>query len=180
MDKYRTVIVKTGGLLILFCVGFIFFYNFLPGKAEEKQPTLSPTLIGTSLPPTNLVDLSGAKIDENSLREGKVVLVAVTQECGLCLEEGKFLQAVVNKRNDVHFYGVVPFGANKEVLREAQPLFPFKLFFDDGSLLGKSLNLNRVPAKIYLENGVIKRTWVGSTSFWHTENEFTEWLEALR
>ncbi len=179
MDKYRPMIIKTGGLLVLFCVSFIFFFNFLPGKAKEKQPTLSPSLIGMSLPPTHLVDLSGTELNGSKLREGKVVLVAVTQECGLCLEEGRFLQSVVNKRNDVVFYGIVPFGANKEVLRTAQPLFPFKLFFDDGSLLGKGLNLTRVPVKIYMENGIIKRTWVGSTSFWHTENEFTEWLESL-
>jgi thiol-disulfide isomerase/thioredoxin len=179
--QYKKRYLTVAGLLILFCIGFSIFFNLFLGKAEErpKQPSLPETVLHQPLPDSSLTELSGAVLDNSELRRGKVMLVLMTSECPLCVEEGQFLRTVIGKRDDVRFYGVVPYGTDKEVLREAADKFPFKLFFDEGYRLRRALKINRVPVKIYLEDGIIKKTWVGSTPFFRAEAEFGSWLESL-
>lgn len=167
------------GILILFSISFGFFYNLFHGNAKEKQRALPPEVLNRRLPENHLVDLSGEELPRATLERGKVILVLVTEECSLCLDEAKFLGTLVNTRPDVRFYGVVPFGADKDVLKSAESKFPFKVLFDDGFRLGRGLKIKEVPVKIYLEDGVIKKTWIGSTPYYHTESEFAGWLGSL-
>lgn len=174
--------IRAGGIVTLFCVSVIFFNAFFRGEAEgpkPDQPAPLASLINQPLPETRLLDLDGAELNNKGLRYGKVVLVLVTPDCQPCLEEGGFIQTVLNKRRDVRFFGVIPFGESKEVLKLAENKFPFKVFFDEGFLLGRALRVNKVPIKLYLEDGIIKKTWLGSTVYNHAEGEFNQWLESL-
>lgn len=179
--QYKKRHLTVAGLLILFCLGFSIFFNQFRGKAEEppKQPSLPEAVLNQPLPDSSLTELSGAVLKDSELRRGKVMLVLTTSECSLCVEEGQFLRTVMGKRDDIRFYGVVPYGVDKEVLREAGDKFPFKLFFDEGYRLRRALKINRVPVKIYLEDGVVKKTWIGSTPFFKAEAEFSSWLESV-
>lgn len=173
-------VVSVAGVLILFSLSFGFFYNLFHGNAKEKQRALPPEVLNRRLPETRLIDLSGEELPRATLERGKVVLVLVTEECGLCLDEARFLSTLVNTRPDVSFYGVVPFGANKDVLKSAASKFPFRVFFDEGFRLGGGLNIKEVPVKIYLEDGIIRKSWIGSTQYYHTESEFAGWLKSLK
>lgn len=180
MTQHRKRFAIIGGFFILFCLSFSIFFILFHSQAQEpKQPSLPEEVHNRPLPESSLVDLSGAELQSSELRRGKVVLVMATSECSLCLEESRFLSTLVNKRSDVRFYGVVPYGIDKEVLKDAADKFPFKVFFDEGYRLRRALKVNRVPVKIYLEDGIVKKTWVGSTPFFHAEEEFGEWLQAL-
>lgn len=182
MTQKKSSLIKTGGFIGLSVVSFIIFYGYFGSQAQEQprpQPTLSQAVLGKPLPRSRLVDVEGAEIDSQELRRGKVVLVSVTASCGSCQEESEFLRTVVGKRSDVRFYGIVSFGEGKEALAGAEGKFPFKLYFDEGFLLARGLGIDRVPIKIYLEDGVVKKTWVGSTVYHRTEKEFNEWLDSL-
>lgn len=172
--------IRIFGVLALFCVGFLLFYGYFYEKAKAKQPTLSPLVLNKTIPESRLVDLSGTVLESAELQRGKVILVFVTAECESCLEESQYLSTVVNTRNDIRFYGVMPFGADKSVLQSAGHKFPFKVFFDEGFLLGRGLNIRDVPTKVYVEDGITKKTWVGSTIYYHKERDFSEWLKSLR
>jgi peroxiredoxin len=184
MTRKKSWVLKAGGIVALMAVSYVLFYGYFISRAKEQlrppQPTLSPSVLGKPLPQSRLVDVNGAEIDSQELQRGKVVLVSVATSCESCREESEFLRTVVGKRSDVRFLGVVSFGESKEALAGAETKFPFKLYFDEGFRMARGLGINRVPIKIYLEDGIVKKTWVGSTTYHHSEKEFNEWLDSLR
>src|SRR5215207_673829 len=124
-------------LLVVFCAGFFFFYNRIQRSLaqskvetiEASAPEAPKSLINTPFPQAQLVTLDGSKADEQ-IRKGKVVVVFVTMDCDACETESKFLQTVVDRRKDVAFYGIVPFGPRPESADAAAQKFPFKIFYD--------------------------------------------------
>lgn len=92
------------------------------------------------------MDTSGTNVDEGVLRKGRVVLVFVTPECDACMVESDFLRTILDRRKDVTFFGLIPFG--KRLSTEAsQKIFPFQVFYDDGDALVSSIGINKVPVK---------------------------------
>jgi hypothetical protein len=51
--------------------------------------------------------------------------------------------------------------------------------YDRGRALGKTLEMYQVPIKIYLENGIIKKTWLDATVDSQAQNEFRSWLKNI-
>ena len=99
----------------VFCAGVLFFQRFQRSKAESSAKAESPvasskSLIDKPLPHARIVDIHGAKVDEQIIRRGRVVLVFITTDCDACATESKFLQPLLDRRKDVSFYGLVPFG----------------------------------------------------------------------
>jgi len=171
----------------VFCAGFVFFYSRIPKSEAEitgKQPSgddasASPgSLINTALPPSQLVDAHGSKVDEQILRRGRVVVVFLTLECDACLTESKFLETILNKRKDVTFYGLVPFGRPANAL-DAEDTFPFKIFYDESGSFVSRMGINRVPVKVFLEDGIIRKGWIGAVRSDKSKTSFVEWLESL-
>ena len=160
---------------LTFCVGFVFFY------AREKENAAAKTRppSGKPLPPAELVDEENRVLPDSALRQGRAILVFVTPDCEACHRESEFLQTVADKRGDVTFYGVISFGDKDEALREAKGKFPFKVYFDQHLRLGGALGINRVPIKLYVEDGVIKKSWGGATVEDEKRAEFVNWLEQL-
>lgn len=126
-----------------------------------------------------MVDEDNQLLPDATLRKGKVVLVFVTPDCEACMRESQFLRTVVGKRNDVPFYGVVSFGDPNVALREAKEKFPFKVFYDKNLGLSGQLGIKHVPIKLYVEDGVIKKSWGGATVDESKQAEFVSWLESL-
>ena len=169
----------TGFLAILFCVGFVYFYGKIQQSQSETAADPSKSFINKPLPAARLVDLAGANVDEQIIRKGRVVLVFVTPECQACLVEGKFLKTLLGRRNDITFFGVVPFGKTIESQQVAEEMFPFKVFYDDTNALVQAIGINRVPVKIYLEDGIIKKGWIGAALSDRAKTSFTQWLDGL-
>ena len=177
-------------LAAVFCAGFVFFYNRMQrtnaeaaaAAASPAAPDPSKSLIDKPFPKAQLVDLRGAKVDEQVLRTGRVIVVFVTPDCDACTTESKFLQTLVGRRADVTFYGLVPFGGPPRAneVEEIEKKFPFKVLYDEENSFVRSMGINRVPVKVFLENGIIKKGWIGAAQTDKAKSAFTEWFAGLQ
>ena len=61
-------------------------------------------------------------------------------------------------------------------LRDAKAMFPFKVFYDRGFRLAGQLGIKRVPIKIFVDDGVIKKSWGGATIDDKAQRDFVRWL----
>jgi len=156
---------------LVFCASFVFFYSrYSRNKAAE------PVNSGNLLPAADLVDESNQRLADSQLKTGRIVLVFVTADCDACAKESEFLKGLVNQRADVRFYGVISFGDMEYSLREARRKFPFEVFYDRGFKLAGQLGIKRVPIKIFVDNGVIKKSWGGATVDEKAKADFIRWL----
>lgn len=167
-------------LLAIFGVSFFIFYKRAQNSLAARQPLILTTaVINQPLPAASLVNISGEQLSDDKLRRGKVVLVFSLIECVPCDEENEFLKSAVGNRKDVSFYFVIPFGKKELALKEAQSKYAFETVFDDRSMLSRSLQVYQVPIKIFLQDGIIKRTWYDATTEPDKQAEFKQWLNAL-
>lgn len=160
---------------VIFCSSFVFF--FLRAQRRAQQENETPATVEAPLPATQLVDAEGVAVDE-LLRRGKVILIFVTADCNACKIEASFIQTVIDKRPDIRYYGVISFGERKSALAGAAGVFPFKVFFDENAGLAAKLGVTRVPIKVYLEDGVVKKAWGGASYNEEKQREFSEWLDS--
>lgn len=173
-------------LAAVFCAGFVFFYNRMQrtkaeAAAAAPAPDASKSLIDKPFPKAQLVDTRGAKVDEQVLRTGRVIVVFVTADCDACATESKFLETFVGRRKDVTFYGLVPFGGPpNDGGAEVEKKFPFRVFYDEENSFVQSMGINRVPVKVFLENGIIKKGWIGAAQTDKAKSSFTEWFAGLQ
>jgi hypothetical protein len=187
MDMSKRLLTIAGVIFFfvaVFCAGFVFFYNRIQRtKAETRTESVSDSssasLINKPLPRAQLVDAHGAKIDEQILRTGKVIVVFVTADCDACATESKFLQTLIGRRGDVTFYGLVPFGTRPDSSSEVAKKFPFEVFYDEENSYVMTMGINRVPVKVFLEDGIIKRGWIGAAQTDQAKSSFTEWFDNL-
>lgn len=158
--------------VLVFCAGFVFFYT----RNERNNANPEPVNSYNPLPSAELVDESNQLFPESQLKTGKVVLVFVTADCDACLKESEFLKDLVNKRSDVRFYGVISYGDMETSLREAKVKFPFPVFYDRGLKLAGQLGIKKVPIKVFVDNGIMKRSWGGATVDEKKKASFIRWL----
>lgn len=164
-------------LSLLFCGSFVFFYA---QRQKELQKPAESQAINKPLPEARLVDESDRVLDDHILRRGKVVLVFVNPECQPCKTEGQFLETILDRREDVRFFGVVSLGEKKAALEAARSVFPFQVFYDDGFRLAAKFGITRVPIKLYVEDGVIKKAWGGASVAEEKRKAFVAWLDELK
>ena len=164
--------------LVLYCFTFA-LYKRTPHQAAKQPLILTSAAINQALPPAELVNISGTPLDDQRLRHGNVVLVFTLTSCKPCDQENEFLKTVISNRKDVNFFYVIPMGVKADVLREAQEKYAFETFFDEGSMLAKKLEVYQVPLKVFLKDGVIKKTWVEATVTAQRQSDFKAWLSNL-
>lgn len=166
-------------LIVVFCVSFFFLYQRARRNLVKDPLILTSAVIDRPLPKANLVNISGSFLDDEKLRRGKVIVVFTMTDCEPCDQENDFLKNVVNKRKDIRFINVIPFGNKDETLKLAQSKYALETYFDDGSQISRTLELYSVPIKVFLEDGIIKKTWVGATVDSQHRAEFEDWLTHL-
>ena len=157
--------------VVVFCAAFVVFYTRNNRNKAAKEPVNS----GNSLPSADLVDEANQPFADSQLKNGRVVLVFMSTDCDACETESEFLKDLVNTRSDVRFYGVISFG-DRDSLREAKRKFPFEVFYDRGFKLAGQLGIKRVPIKVFVDNGVIKKSWGGATVDEKKKADFIRWL----
>ena len=183
--KWLITLGISAAVVLGYAVGLLAHHPRPDGTRSASQPPADKTVPelrdqeGKPLPAVDLIGQDKTRLDDAALRKGKVLLVLLTTGCDACKREGEFLRTVVGKRKDINFYGVMSFEQNDEAAKLAQTLFPFKVYRDAGIKLVSTLELDRVPIKIYLEDGVIKRSWDGATVDEQSKDEFTRWLTDL-
>lgn len=165
-------------LAAVFCAGLVLFYNRIQ-RSQAVPPDASKSFVNKPFPHAQLVDVYGSKVDEQILRRGRVVLVFVTTDCDACQKETKFLQTLLGRRKDVAFYGLVPFGTHPNSPDVAEKMFPFRIFYDEGDSFVSAMGINRVPVKVYLEDGIIKKGWIGAALTDQAKQSFVEWLDGV-
>ncbi len=163
--------------VLVFCGGFVFFYVRNQQTSAASSTTKSKT--PHPLPEAKLVDESNQQLPDSELRHGRLFLVFVTAACDACMKESEFLKTLIEKHNKIPFYGVVSFGDKDIALREAKDKFPFKVFYDERFQLAGPLGISRVPVKLYVEDGVIKKAWGGATVSDQAKADFIKWLDDL-
>jgi hypothetical protein len=166
-------------LLAIFCASFFFFYKRAQSNLKPQPLILTSKVINQPLPEARLVNISGERLGDDKLRRGKVTLLFTTTDCRYCDDENNFLKTVAGSRKDVSYYFVIPFGMKEQMLQEARRKYAFETFYDEGSMLSRALQLYQVPLQVYLEDGVIKKTWVDSIAYTHGEDEYKRWLSSL-
>jgi hypothetical protein len=166
-------------LIAVFCGGFYFFYQGAKKNSPKQDMVRTSAVINQPLPKANLVSISGEPLEDERLRRGKIVLVFMMPDCPSCDEENAFIKTVAGSRQDVSFFYVIPFGGKDAVLKWAQGKYSLDPLYDVGSNLSKSLEIYQVPIKIFLEDGIIKRTWLDATDGNQKQAEFKDWLGGL-
>jgi peroxiredoxin len=174
-------------LLLLLCaaliLGFVVVFLLVRKTDQPADAALStplPPLMNKPLPEANLVDSKGIKLADTSLRQGKVVLVFVSPDCRACDTEVAFLKPLIEHHPEINFLGVVSFGVGKTIPESLEKEFPFKLYLDREPRLAAKLGLFRIPIKVFLEDGIIRKSWKGATSSDAERAEFAKWLDDLR
>jgi peroxiredoxin len=157
--------------VLVFCGAFVVFYTRNDRNKAPKEPVNS----GNLLPSADLVDEANQPFADSQLKNGRVVLVFISADCDACQKESEFLKDLVSRRPDVRFYGVISFG-DKDSLKEAKQKFPFEVYYDRGFKLAGQLGIKRVPIKVFVDNGVIKKSWGGATVDEKKKADFTRWL----
>lgn len=155
--------------VVVFCAAFVVFYTRNRNKPAE------PVNSGNSLPSADLVNESNQVLADSQLKNGRVILVFMSSNCDACMRESEFLKGIVSKRADVRFYGVISFG-DMDSLQEAKGKFPFEVYYDRGFKLAGQLGIKKVPIKIFVDNGVIKKSWGGATVDEKKKADFVQWL----
>ncbi len=166
-------------VLAVLCLVLLFLSKKTASKPAEPPLILTPAVINQPLPLADLIDISGNRLGDDRLRQGKVVLVFTLTSCKPCDQENEFLKTVINTRKNVSFFYVIPMGVRNEVLKEAGEKYCLETFFDQGSMLARKLEVYQVPIKVYLEDGIIKRTWIEATVTEQGKSEFRNWLNGL-
>jgi hypothetical protein len=179
MKSTVKILAAAAILLTVFSVSFFAFYN-KAHKNQVKQPlVLTSAVINQTLPKTDLTNIAGTKIDDADLRRGKVVMAFMMPDCEACDQENEFLKPIINSRKDVRFIYVIPFG-NKDVnLKLAHDKYALEPFFDVGTNLSRKLQLRQVPLKLFVEDGIIKGTFIDSAITPQAQNDFKSWLASL-
>jgi peroxiredoxin len=178
MERFSKALRMGLILIAVFCVTFYFFYK--RAQKNLSQPLiLTSAVINQPLPKAELINVSGNLLDDANLRQGKVILAFTLTNCPPCDKENEFLRAAVNRRPDVKFVYVIPFGNRELVLKAAKEKYSFETFFDDGSMLSRSLQVYEVPLKVFVEDGIIRNTWVEPTVTDQGKAAFNEWLTGL-
>lgn len=174
----RWMVVVVLCAVMLLTLGLLIRAKRRPGNSNETAPG-PVTLMNKPLPEANLIDSSGAKLDDSVLRKGKVLLIFVAPNCPACQIETEFLRPLMGKRKDMSYIGVVSFGATQAALKSIEPEFPFKTYFDGDPRLAGAMGLYRVPIKVFLQDGVLRKSWKGASSDDASKAAFKAWLEEV-
>lgn len=166
-------------LIVVFAVSFLVFYKRAQKNTAKQPLILTSAVINQPLPKANLVDIAGQRFDDAKLRHGKIILAFMMPDCQPCDQENEFLKSVIGNRKDVSFIFVLPLGNKDEVLKLAHDKYASEPFFDEGTMLSRKLEMYQVPIKVFLEDGIIKRTWLDATVTPQKQDEFKDWLNNL-
>jgi peroxiredoxin len=161
---------------LTFCAAFAFFFTRRHAAASDQEARIGSD---KPLPHADLIDQNNKILSDAELQKGRFVLVFITPDCDACLKESQFLREALSKRADIPFYGVISFGDKDTALREAKSAFPFAVYFDQRFQLAGQLGIKRVPVKLFVDNGVIKKSWSGATTQEDKKQEFLSWLQKL-
>lgn len=116
------------------------------------------------LPKGNLIHLESRIDYYETVTRGRVLLVFLTTNCGACNKEVLTLSQTLPKfPPHLAVYGVFFEDRDKVSKFSQENPIKFPVLLDKGGQIFNGLHLRYFPAKILIENGIVVKTWVGSS-----------------
>ena len=175
---WKRILLLSVLLSLLFCGSFAYLYS-TSRPVESKDPLIvTSNVIGRSLPSVNFLDAENKVSSSEFLKDERAIIVVVSSGCSPCSEEVSFLKTVIDDKDPhLKFYGLLVY-SEKEDLITRKDKYPFKLLYDESGNFIKELEITRTPIKIFSDHGVIKKVWVGSTTYDPDKVSFVNWITA--
>jgi peroxiredoxin len=141
-------------------------------KIREKQKfeatlkrAVSNALSSGPLPKGSLIHLEDRTDYYETVGRGRVLLVFLTTDCGACNKEVRTMSKTLPRiPTHLNVYGVFFENRDKVTKFTRENMIQFPVLLDKGGQIFNGLRLRHFPAKILIEDGVIVKTWVGSSS----------------
>lgn len=163
--KNPLVLIPLLAGILLPCAIFL-FVHFSQRAIANSQLVLKDAVVisGQPLPEIELVDLDGASVAPEELRNGKVMLVFLTTNCPACQKELKLIsrmQPRISEKVKIYGVGIQTAGEIAQFMQAHEIRTPILL--DRETALMRSLHVKYFPTKFLIKNGEIVNTWFGNS-----------------
>lgn len=129
-------------------------------SAAPKTP--ESNLIGAKLPPANLSMANGEKFGGEELLKGKVLIMFLSADCEACKAEiRQIAEMYPNISSQIQVYGVNTDPKEKQNALSENKNINFPLLKDEKREFAASLSVKGVPTKFLIQDGIIKKVFVG-------------------
>lgn len=146
---------------------FVSFFVFLKIWEKRKFDSYLKDAVAVSnvpLPKSNLTNSESDVDDYGETLKGKVLLVFLTTSCKACKKEVKTISqsmSVLDSKIKVYGISIEPKTSIKKYSIDNDLKFP--VLIDVGGSLFSKLSVRYFPTKMLVEDGIIKKTWFGSS-----------------
>jgi peroxiredoxin len=154
----RKITVPLAALLVGF--GLTFGVVYLWRNSAAKKPEAN--LIGERLPAAALSTPNGEKFDNAELAKGKVLIIFLSAACDACKTEiGQIKEIYPEISSQIRFYGINVDPKEKQNALAENKDINFPVVLDENREFAGSLAVKGVPTKFLIEDGVIKKIFLG-------------------
>lgn len=173
LEKRKTRLIYLIIVFVLISTTGTYFYTKV---FFRERLILTDKVLGMRFPDVKITDEQGNSLIIEDLKKEKAIIILVASDCFACEMETEMLKTQVNRR-EIKFYGIMPFGTIKS-LTASKASFPFKTYLDVNGDLREKLQIDRVPIKMFLDHGVIRKVWIGS-GYAPLEKDFINFMDTI-
>jgi peroxiredoxin len=145
--------------------------SLLPARKTSPAPSVDSRPLAEAanhtlqkLPDYRLFTLDEKELPSQEISRGRVLLFYMNTGCEACAKEvGVVSRLARDASKDLRVYGVGFESPGQLAAFVKESGIEFPVVVDGGSRLMMSLDINRFPTKLLVEDGVIKRVWYGTT-----------------
>ncbi|HEY0428722.1 MAG TPA: TlpA disulfide reductase family protein [Pyrinomonadaceae bacterium] len=145
-------------------LSFSIFLNIWKQHRLKSELNEAVKISNVSLPKSNLVNYKNNVNYFDDVEKGKTFLIFLSSKCDACKKElGMISDNLPKISNEYKVYGasIEDKSIVTDFVKENNIAFP--VLIDSGAEIFRSLQLKYFPTKMIIENGVITKTWFGSS-----------------
>ena len=147
-------------VLLGFGVTLAALYFWRNSGGAQKKP--ESNLIGGKLPPANLSATGGEKFSGEDLLKGKVLIMFLSADCEACNAEIRQMAEMYPQiSSQIQVYGINVDPKEKQNALAENKNINFPLLTDEKREFAASLSVKGVPTKFLIEDGIIKKVFLG-------------------
>ena len=119
---------------------------------------IRPLPIGKTIPPINMITLSGKNFAFDSFRNNKTVLMIFSAECPHCIRMLSVFEAMKEKYGKVLKFAALSISKPDTTMKlVSKTLVPFPVFLDKNNAAKKQFRASLVPATFFIDSGLVLR-----------------------
>ncbi len=145
-------------------ISFFVFLNTWKQYKLKSELSKAAQISNVSFPPNNLVSYKNKDNYYDDVIQGKTFLIFLSSKCDACKKElGIIADTLPEISKNFKVYGISI--EDKEVVSNfvKSSHIEFPVLIDSGAEIFRKLELRYFPTKMVIENGIITKTWVGSS-----------------